>query len=105
MSKEKKVKTKNKPSTQSKEVALDPKRLIELSLGIISEEIGKLRAVSSQGQLDSSQARILTDYVKTLVVVDKNNKENPADSDVEEMTEEQLLALAQEAIKAVKKDK
>ena len=103
--KAKKIKS-NKPEQSNGQVpSPDPKKLIDVSLGIIQSEIGKLKAVSSESQLDSSQARILTDYVKTLVVVDKNNKDNPADSDVDEMSEEELLALATEAIKVVKKDK
>lgn len=83
-----------------------PRDLIDTSLKIIQVEISKLSTVSAAGQLDPQQARILTEYVKTLVVVDKNAKDIPEDQDdVASMSDEELLEEAKKAIEASKNKK
>lgn len=83
-----------------------PRDLIDTSLKIIQAEIGKLSTVSAAGQLDPQQARILTEYVKTLVVVDKNAKDLPEEQDdIASMSDEELLEEAKKAIEASKNKK
>ena len=89
-----KVKTKKK---QDKPVSLDdvpvpaPNDLIDVSLKIIQKEISKLSTVSATGSLDPQQARILTDYIKTLVVVDKNLKEEEATDEFKDLSDEESM--------------
>lgn len=78
----------------------DTKELISQGLEIISLEISKIaKASQAEDHLDPSQARILTEYVKTLVSVDKNTNKPEEE---EPLSDEELLEKAKEAINKLK---
>lgn len=81
---------------------------LDKALSIISDEINKIQllsqhSVSDDGNhsyhLDRSTAAILTDYVKVLVAVRKEERDSNKEDPLAVKTDEEIAALAEEAIK------
>ena len=76
-----------------------PNNILAKALSIIANEVDKLEVLSGKAtHLDRSEASILTDYVKTLVSVRKDERDIAKSDDIQGKSDEELLKLAQEAM-------
>jgi Ser-tRNA(Ala) deacylase AlaX len=69
------------------------------ALDTVANETLKLNLKSRSGKLDASDAKMLQGYIKSLVDISKELREVDKQSDVENMSDEELKALAQEFLK------
>ena len=74
--------------------------LLEQTLNIISNEINKLAnsSKSEKKSLSRTESQILTDYTKTLITYTKNEREEAQAEDLFTKSDDELDALAKEAL-------
>lgn len=82
-----------------------PRTLLTESLEVIKTEIKKLLSFSKQSQyvLDPDSIKALNDLTRTLVIMDKNNKDTPPDEDdeaaaIENLSDDELREIARQII-------
>jgi hypothetical protein len=98
MSEPKKKRPASKRSQQ--EDAYDVQRAIDLGVEVIVMELRKLKEFSSDesSPLDGEYTTQITKYVNTLITVGKDNREQSANMDLTELSDEDLQKLADEAL-------
>tara|TARA_R110002126_G_scaffold172712_9_gene321530 strand:- start:776 stop:1027 length:252 start_codon:yes stop_codon:yes gene_type:complete len=79
--------------------------MIEIAKTIMEREIKKLEELSktSSDPLDKSQAQILTDYLKTMVLANKDGREVAKTEALEAMEDGDLQELARQALAVLDK--
>ena len=84
------------------------KDTLEQALGIISNEVGKLEKLANYPNsisdddtppLDKQSSTILTDYIKALVLVRKDDRDAAKGENLGTKSDDELNALAKEALK------
>jgi len=77
--------------------------MIERASAIMEREIEKLEKLSKScpEPLDKSQAQILTDYLKTMVIANKDNREATKSEALATMNDGDLEALARQALAVI----
>lgn len=87
---------------------------LDKALKIIAQEIDKIAQLStfskteegdSEFLLDRNTASILTDFVRVLVTVRKDERDQAKGEDLQGKSDEELATLAQEALKYLEKNK
>ena len=74
--------------------------ILDKALQIVVQEVNKLH-VKSQGEvpLDRSEASALTDYIKTLIIVRKDERDASKSDPISNKTDDELKDLAKQALK------
>jgi hypothetical protein len=79
--------------------------LLSDALMVIQTEVARFSGKARKGiSLDLREARVLQGYIKALVELSKEAREREKNTDLSEMTPEELLELANALIEAKKKD-
>lgn len=68
----------------------------------MASELNKLSEKSESGTLDNTSVWSLTTIAKTLLLIDKQSKENPDGDDLSNLTPEELDRFAKEAVADMK---
>lgn len=78
---------------------------LEKALAIVGDELDKL-GILSEGEepLEGRQSSSLTDYVKVLLLVNKDDREQAKGENLESKGDEDLEALARQAVKFLNKE-
>lgn len=73
--------------------------IVDLALNAVDKEVKKLHAKSLLDQpLDRSEASCLTDYIKALIVVRKDEREAAKSESINTKSDDELNRLAEEAL-------
>lgn len=84
---------------------MKPKDIIDQAVNIMQEQIRKHAEDSKEKKLNLSETRALTDIAKTLVIIDKNSKENPDDANlIDNMTDDEIRKKAKEIMEKYQKE-
>lgn len=76
-------------------------KTLDKALHLIATDVDKIAAlVDEPGPLDRTEAAKLTDYVKTLIQANKNDRENAKLDGLDQLTDEELAAMAKEVMGA-----
>jgi len=83
-----------------KEEDKDARESLDKAISIMDEQLTRHAKASSLSTLDKDDIRSVTDMAKTLVMIDKNLKDNPDDDDdeIKNMTNEELRIRAKEIL-------
>lgn len=94
-------KGKNKITEAKFSLQPDVQTLLNDALTVVAAEIIKLRQKSSKElrPLDLAESRVLQGYVKSLVELSRENRERDDERDLSNMTDAELLSLAQKLVK------
>jgi hypothetical protein len=75
-------------------------KTLEDALEIVDQDVKKIKKIAeSNDTLDRNEANKLTDYIKTLISVHKDEREQLKSTNLLAKTDEELEALAMEAMK------
>lgn len=85
-------------SKRSKPKALDVLDVIELGVEVIMKELVKLKLASEADDepIEASAANLLVKYVNACIAVAKDSRETDLQSDLNDMSDEELEALARD---------
>lgn len=68
--------------------------ILDIAIEVISREISKINALSQDAEvLDKATISTLSDLTKTLIQLQKENRENSKNDNMENYSEEQLEAM------------
>jgi len=73
---------------------LNTQDILDIAIEVISREISKINALSQDAEvLDKATISTLSDLTKTLIQLQKENRENSKNDNMENYSEEQLEAM------------
>ena len=80
-------------------------KTLEEALDILDQDIAKIKTLAAAPEtLDRSEASKLTDYIKVLIAVNKEEREQIKSENLLSKSDEDLEELAKEALKFLGKD-
>lgn len=81
--------------------------LLDQALDVLQAEINYIKEEAKKEALRDGRARVLAEYIRTLVSVSKDNtaKAEKEEEDLKKLSDDELIAQAEAAMKSIKKDK
>lgn len=73
------------------------------ALDTVGTEIVRLNQRAKQAALNPNEARTLQGYIKSLIDINREQRENDKGNDAADMTDEELMAIAEQLLKENKK--
>ena len=87
-----------------KKKTVDVDQLLSQGLTIFQEEITKLSKGETDKLLDQKSAQILNEYIRTLLVIKREERQANMEEDIDKLDDASLHALAKEAAKLLTKE-